>query len=258
MNENIETRIEGTPPGTLQRIVNVARLHLVNKSSLFKVPIFVLGLVLIFNLALAWIIIQLLPSVDPESAENYHYWSGGGGGFIVVYMLVIAVQSISMTFPFAQAYSVTRRDFYLGSIIAYLALSVFYAVLLSALTWIEDFTNGWGLQAQIFGIWYLGLKSIPEVFFVFLMALIFFFFVGSAAAALYVRFKVWGLVGFFAVIGVATLAVIVIPILTRTTDAVGAWFVTTGTIGISAWLLVPTIIAGIAGMLILRRATPVS
>ncbi|MBX3087534.1 MAG: ABC transporter permease [Cryobacterium sp.] len=258
MNENIETKTEGTLPGALQRIVNVARLHLVNKSSLFKVPIFVLGLVLIFNLVLAWTIIQLMQNVDPESAENYHYWSGGGSGFIVVYMLVIAVQSISMTFPFAQAYSVTRRDFYFGSILAYLALSVFYATLLSVLIWIENLTNGWWLNAQIFSIWYLGLKTIPEVFFVLLMSLIFFSFIGSAAAVLFVRFKAWGLVGFFAVIGVLALTVIVVPILTRTTDAVGAWFVTTGTIGISAWLLVPTVIAGIAGMLILRRATPVS
>jgi hypothetical protein len=38
--------------------------------------------------------------------------------------------------------------------------------------------------------------------------------------------------------------------------AVGEFFVNTKALGVSAWLLVPTALAGIAGFFILRRATP--
>ncbi|WP_369960707.1 hypothetical protein [Leifsonia sp. EB34] len=44
--------------------------------------------------------------------------------------------------------------------------------------------------------------------------------------------------------------------LTGSWPAVGAWFVANEPVGVTAWLLIPTALAALAGFAVLRRATP--
>ncbi len=92
---------------------------------------------------------------------------------------------------------------------------------------------------------------------IFFFILLFFFFVGRRRRDVYVRWKANGLVVFFLALGVAA---------GRRRSRCFTYTQQLGrrrrvlrhrqALGVSAWLLVPTALAGIAGFLVLRRATP--
>src|SRR5690606_25405447 len=158
-------------PDALQRIVNVAKLQLVNRSAVLWLPLFIMSVIFTSSMLIWWII-----SINVERAGNDGVVvMGGANSFLVIYMLVVAVQAVSLTFPFAQGYSVTRRDFYLGSALAFVGLALFYGVLMSALATLESATNGWGVNGYMFGVGFLGVTGVIETFYVYLMALLFFF-----------------------------------------------------------------------------------
>ncbi|MCC6375454.1 MAG: hypothetical protein IT191_00360 [Microbacteriaceae bacterium] len=243
-----------TQRGVIRRIVSVAKLHLVNTSGLFGLPLFILFFISIFNLLVAWLMIAIGAKAEVNGAGDA-VWIGNVNIFIIIYMLVVAVQSINLTFPFAQGYSVTRKDFYRGSIAAYLLLSLAYGALLTVLAQLEQFTSGWWLRIQMYSLNPIGVTGWLEQFFVFFAALLFFFFLGAAAAGLYVRFRTWGMALFFSTLGLLLLGVIAIPLLTNTGAQVLAWFAETGAVGLAAWSLIATLVLAIIGSMILRRAT---
>lgn len=242
----------GSAPSALQRVVNVARLHLVNRNAILWLPLFIMSVIFTSSMLIWWII-----SVNVARAgDDGVVVMGGANSFIVIYMLVVAVQAVSLTFPFAQGYSVTRRDFYLGSALAFVALSLFYALLMSVLSVLESATDGWGVNGFMFGVDFLGITDFIGAFYVYFMALLFFFFVGAAVAAMYVRWKTWGIAGFFTGFGFLVIGLLVLATFTNSWGLVGNWFMTNGTIGVATWSLLLTVVAGVAGYLILRRATP--
>lgn len=247
-----DTVLHNRTHGALQRIVSVAKLHLVNRSAVLWLPLFIMAVIFTSSMLIWWII-----SVNVDSAGNDGVIvMGGANSFLVVYMLVVAVQAVNLTFPFAQGYSVTRRDFYLGSALAFVGLSLFYAALMSGLAAVESATNGWGVNGYMFGVAFLGVTSFTETFYVYLMALLFFFFVGMAVASMYVRWKAWGIIGFFTGFGFLVIGLIALATFTNSWGLVGSWFVTNGTLGVATWSLAVTAAAGIAGFVMLRRATP--
>lgn len=65
-------------------------------------------------------------------------------------MMVVAIQVLNLTFPFALGYGVARRDFYLGTTLSFVMLSVGYGALLTVLGYIEEATGGWGLGGKLF------------------------------------------------------------------------------------------------------------
>ena len=184
-------------------------------------------------------------------------WSGASS-WIFVYMMVIAVQAMNLTFPLALGYGVTRRDFYLGSSLTFVLLSVMYAIGLTLLAGLESATNGWGVGGSMFTAVYFGGPDIEwwmrlPIFFFILM---FFFFVGAAVATIYVRWKATGLVFFFIAFGFLVVGLIALLTYTGGWGAVGEFIVAAKALGVAGWLLVPTALAGIAGFFVLRRATP--
>ena len=152
----------------------------------------------------------------------------------------------------------TRRDFYLGSSVAFAGLSAFYALIFAALGFIEEVTGGWGVGGSMFRAIYFGSADSPtglRLFYVFALFL-FFFFIGAAIAAMYVRWKQRGLIAFFAISALALIGGAALLTSTESWGAVGEFFGRIGFAGGYALSLVPTLIAGIAGYLIMRRATP--
>lgn len=243
-------------PGPLRRILNVARLILVNKSTIFGLPLLILTVIFVGSLLVWWIVGVSIARSGVDVADGESVYIGGASFFLVVYMLVVAVQAINLTFPFAQGYSVTRRDFYLGSALAFVGLSVVYAILMAVLGSIEDATSGWGLNGQMFSVRFLGVMDPVAAFYFFFMALLFFFFIGAAVATLYVRWRMFGLLGFFTGLTFLLIGLIALFTLTNTWAQVESWFAANGAVGVATWSLVPTALAGIAGFFILRKATP--
>ncbi|MCS5734801.1 hypothetical protein [Herbiconiux daphne] len=240
------------------RIIAVLRLNFVNRFAVLGLPWMILGFIFVVNLAIWWIIFSSVsdPADRADVSEGLQY--SGASFYIFVYMAVVGVQAIAMTFPFALGYSVTRRDFWLGTALTFVVLSALYSAGMTLLAAIEVWTNGWGFGGRMFTALYFGGTEAPwfERFFLFFAAFLFFFFVGAAIAAIYQRWRVNGMVVFTAVLTLALVAVVGVITLSNSWPAVGEWFAVNGPAGVVAWSLLPTAVSALAGFLLLRRATP--
>jgi len=242
------------PPSN--RVLAVLRLHFVNINTTIAVPWMIMGFIFLVNLAIwALIFTSVTSESDRADVEQGLTWSGASF-FVFVYMAVVAIQAINLTFPFAQGYSVTRRDFYLGTSIAFVLLAAFYAAGLTVLSVLEDATGGWGFGGHMFTSVYFGVGPWYTRFVLFFVLLLFFFFVGAAFAAVYVRWKANGMIVLFAAITLLVVAAGALVTLVDAWPAVGGWFDDNGVNGVILWSLVPTVVAGITGYFVLRRATP--
>ena len=238
------------------RILAVVRLHFVNPATTIVIPWMILGFIFLVNLAIWAIIFSAVSGEeDRANAQEGLNWSGASF-YIFVYMTIVAIQAINLTFPFAQGYSVTRRDFYLGTVIAFVLLSAMYAAGLTVLSLIEDATDGWGLGGHMFTSVYFGVGDWYVRFGLFFTIFAFFFFLGAAFAAVYVRWRAVGMIALWAAITLGIVAIIALVTFTDSWPAVGTWFVDTGVNGVIAWTLVPTVVAAFAAYVVLRRATP--
>ena len=215
------------------RLLSVVRLHFVNRWTVIYLPWAILGFVFLINLAVWAIIAASVPESDQTEALDGTGWSGASFYFFV-YMMVLAVQAINTTFPFAQGYGVTRRDFYLGSCIAFALLALTYGAAFTFLAFLEDATGGWGLGGRMFTAFYFGEGDWFQRLFLFVVAFAFFLFVGAATAATYVRWKATGMYVFFAALTLLIVGGAALATYTGSWPAVGGWFVTVGPYGFAA------------------------
>jgi hypothetical protein len=245
-----------TRPTTTNRVLAVSRLHFVTPSTIIVIPWLIMAVIFAANYVIWWIINRAVesPSDLADAQEGFSY--SGATFYIFVYMMVVAVQAVNATFPFAQGYGVTRRDFYLGTSVAFVVLAAMYSAGLTILSYLEDATGGWGLGGRMFTSMYFGTGEWYARFLLFLVIFLFFFFVGSATAAVYVRWRTNGMLTFFALLALLLLGSTALITVTESWAGIGAWFVRNGANGVIVWSLVPTALAAVAGYFVLRRATP--
>lgn len=242
------------PASPLKRITRVAKLHFANPWTTLALPWIILGVIFVGMLTIWWLIYSAIdPSDRADALEGTQF--SGSSFFIYVYMMVVAIQAISITFPFALGYGVTRRDYYLGSALAFIVLAVIYTTGLTIVSAAETMTGGWGMGVTIFAPVYFG-ETIAERIFVQFVVFLFFLFFGSAIASVWVRWKASGVTVFFIIVGAILVALFALTTFTDSWAAVGATLVDLGVLGVAAWSLVATAISGVAGFVLLRRATP--
>jgi hypothetical protein len=243
------------PTTELQRVGRIVRLHFANPWTTIGLPWIILGSIFLVNLAIWWIIFASVTSASDRADVSDGLQYSGASFYVFVYMLVVAVQAISITFPFALGYGVTRRDYYLGTALNFVILSAIYSLGLTLLSVIEKLTNGWGMGGRMFTAVYFG-DGWPQRLYLFFVGFLFFFFIGSLFASVYVRWKANGLVALFIGLGVLVVAVVALATFTQGWGVVGAFFGQAGLVGSVSWSLVITALAAVAGFLVLRRATP--
>jgi hypothetical protein len=239
----------------MNRIWNAARLNLVNRWTVYWIPLMILGFIWLVNLAIWWIISASVGGADRQDAMDGTQWSGASF-YIFVYMLVIAVQSMNMTFAYALGLSLTRREFYLGSSIAFVLLAFSYGVILTTLSYLEEWTNGWGLGGHMFTSVYFGSGPVWQRLFIFGAAMLFFAFIGALSGTIFMRWRTNGLLIAAAITTLLIVGTIALITMSQSWGRVGEWFVVSGPQGVIAWTLLPTVLAGLAGYFILSRATP--
>lgn len=239
-----------------RRIWNIIRLHAANPFTILGTPLIILGAIYAANLVIWWMIRSTVGDEGVAGfSEGVQY--SGATLWIFVYMMIVAIQAMNLTFPLALGFGSTRRDFYLGTVIAFVGLAAFYSLIFIAMSELEAATNGWGLGGAMFNAVYFGQDSpwFVRLFHVF-SGYLFFFFTGSAIAALYVRWKQRGLLGFFLASGVLLVGSLVLVTLTQSWAGVWQFFVTLGITGTYALALGVGAGCGIVGYFIMRRATP--
>lgn len=240
------------------RLTNVMRLHLANPFTIFVTPLLILGIIFLAN----WVIWFLIRSASPDDAQSVADVSqgmqfSGASLWTFVYMMIVAIQAMNLTFPFALGFGSTRRAFAIGTAATFLGLSAAWALLYSALAFVERATDGWGLGGSMFNSFYFGIGEpwFVQTFNIF-TAFVFFFFIGMVFGAIFVRYRARGLTLFFLALAVVLIGLVALVTLTDNWGAFGEFFVSVGFFGGYALSLIPSLAAGVAGYLILRRATP--
>lgn len=231
----------------MNRTVNVVRMQLINKQTFVWVPLIVLGA----SFAMSLVIYALLHS---SGLPGPFY--GGGSQAPIWVLLFVGISSLTLTFPFSQAMSVTRREFFFGTMLAAALCAVLLAAVFAIGGIIEDATDGWGVNGYFFGLdWVVQDGPLGAAFFYFVMAML-IFMLGFWSATVYKR---WGALLLTVIwVGVGVLLLVAIWAITRFEVWGEVWsaLVGLGAIGFATWGLVLTVVLGGISYLTLRRTVP--
>jgi hypothetical protein len=234
------------------RIWNVVRLHYANRWNSLALPWLVIGIVFAINIAI-WLIILISSNGHASLADTK--WAGSTF-YIFVYMAILAILAMNLTFQFALGFSVTRRDYYLGTALMFLVQAVGFTLFYLLLSYVEEWTGGWWVGGHMFNSHYFGSGPFLQRAYTILAAFLVCFFIGGLFGAVFVRWRVTGLMTVGLAIAVLVVAGIAVVTLSHNWPAVWSWFAHAGTTGFVSVLLIPAAISAVAGYFVLRRATP--
>ena len=231
----------------MNRTVNVVRMQLINKQTFVWVPLIVLGSSFAMSLAIYAIL-------NSSGLPGPFY--GGGSQAPLWVLLFVGISSLTLTFPFSQAMSVTRREFFFGTMLAAAMCAALLAVVFAVGGLIEEATNGWGINGYFFALdWVVEDGALGAAFFYFVMAML-IFMLGFWSATVYKRSGALLLTLIW--VGVGALLLIAIWAITRFEvwgDVITA-LVELGAVGLAAWGLLLTVVLGGISYLTLRRTVP--
>ncbi len=245
-----------SPASPGARVWRVVRLLTANPATTIGMPLLIVGLIFLATWFIWWMIMSSVSGTDAaDAADGIRY--NGASAWIFFYMLVVAVQAVNLTFPLALGYGSTRRAFSTGAGLTWVLLSAGYALVMTFGRWLEQLTDGWGVHGSFFGSAYFATDAgWLAQWWIYFCWFVFFFFTGMIFAAVFVRWKAFGLTTALLVLG--ALVVAGVAILTFTGSWGGFWerVIELGTLGVASVLLVPAVLAAGLGHLLLRRATP--
>ncbi|GAA4165236.1 hypothetical protein GCM10022286_28120 [Gryllotalpicola daejeonensis] len=248
------TRVGGSrTPSAFARIWRIVRLHYANRVSTIIAPLGAAAAIFAVYLIVQAIVVH---EVGPSAKHGEQYSTSLV--YFLPYQVVFAVQAMNLTFPFALGMSSTRRDFSLGTWLVFVIQSAFFSVLFTVLSYLEQWTHGWGLGAQIFQTFIYGRGEVGQRLLTFFAGILLFQCIGSVFGAAFVRWRANGLMVLSCTVMVLALGAAVLITFTNSWAAVGRWFVSVGPSGFAAWLLLPAAVFAVIGHLALRRATPKS
>ncbi|MBN6191312.1 hypothetical protein [Microbacterium sp. K35] len=226
------------------RTFNVIRLQLINKGTFIWYPLMILGAATIISI--------LIYAMIPVDTPKY----GGGGQAPLWYFFAVGMSAMTLTFPFSQAMSITRREFFFGTMLTAILGSAIMGVLFLIGGGIEMLTDGWGVNGYLFYLPWLWDAGPLGAFVVFFTLALFFFVVGFTGATIY---KSWGqLVLLIVSIGLGLILVGLVFLATRLDlwNHVGATIMDLGALGLAVWGLVITAVLTGVSFLAFRRTIP--
>lgn len=232
----------------MTRILNVVRMQLVNTQTFIWLPLIVLAGSFVITLVI-WVML-----IDSFGGD-INVYSGGSQAPLWV-LLVAGAQAMTLTFPFSQAMSITRREFYLGTLLTAALASAGLGAIFTVGALVEQATNGWFVEGYYFYFPWMWDVGAVGTFVFFFAASMLFFVVGFWFATIYKR---WGSAMLATAIVVASLAILLALWWLLRSDAWGAvweWYASLGTLGVSLCGLVLTAVLAASAFLTLRRATP--
>lgn len=228
----------------MRRVLNVIRLQMINRQTFIWVPLIVL--------AGATVISVLIYAMIPVDTPKY----GGGGQAPLWYFFAIGISAMSLTFPFSQAMSITRRDFFLGTMLTAVLASAFMGALFLIGGGIEMATNGWGVNGYVFYLPWLWEAGPLGAWTVYFTLALFLFVLGFTGATIY---KSWGLTVLTIVwVALALIIVGLVFLTTRLNLWEQVWYSIgdLGALGLALWGLVVTAVCMAVSFIAFRRTVP--
>lgn len=231
----------------MNRVIKVARMQLINKGTFIGIPLIILGGAFLFTLAIWWLFWR------NGNSDGTMY--GGGAQAPMWYFLALGIQSLTLTFPFSMAMSISRRTFYLGTVALFsvcaLALSVFYYLM----GLVEVATDGWGMGGQFFALqWIADNNWLVQILFYFVL-MVLLFMIGFLAATIYMRWRTKGMAAFFICLGVLVLGIIALFTFTNSWGEFWSWALTWTAAGVTLWGGIIALLMAGGSYLTLRKAT---
>lgn len=228
------------------RVLAVTRLQLTTNPILVGMPLVVLAAAFVVNL--------MVFSVVDAAAEQ-----GASGGLASIYFtqLVLAWVTLHQGFSFTVGLNVTRRAFYLASVLIAVLQSLGYGLVIYLGGVLERATGDWGVNLAFFNPRGLPDDASPAVYLAHVVPMAFATVVGLFLGAVSKRF---GTRGFF-LLSVA--AILVLGLAVTLITYFGGWGAIWGWLGnqsllsiLIGWTLIPTALFAIGSWLALRRAVP--
>ncbi|MGO3327699.1 hypothetical protein [Gordonia sp. (in: high G+C Gram-positive bacteria)] len=231
------------------RTRNVIRMQLLNKQTFVWLPMLILGSSFAISMMIYAVIVF---SVDDMDEPIY----GGGSQAPLWYFLVVGVQALSFTFPFSQALSITRREYFLGTYATAALTSATLAVTFLIGGLIERATDGWGIDGYFFYLpWIWDQGPFVALLLYFTIAML-AFAVGFWGATLYKRFgTLWVIVAGLVIVVVIVLACLSIS-MAGGWPAIGRWIVDLRPLSLVGIVFALDLLFAGTSYLTLRRAIP--
>lgn len=160
----------------MRGISSVIKIHLRHKLSWFYLPWIIMSFSFLVNLMISLLI----------NGETLYT---GGLGTIYIFMFVTALVTAVQLFPFSIGFSIRRMDFFIGTFIFILLISIFSSAALVVLSHVEVWSGSWGETVHFFHLPYLNDGSWLVQFVVNLILLMMFSMLGFGIGTFFLRFK---------------------------------------------------------------------
>ena len=226
------------------RLLNVVRLQFLNKQTFLWVPVLILGGSWVLSMLIFWIV---------GGAGQTGVKAGGGAQAPLWYFLAIGIQAMTMTFPFSQAMSLTRREFFLVSLAAAAVSATGMSAVFVLLGLLEQATAGYGFNAYfsyLEWVWVAGPLAAALTYFVLAVL---FFVLGFWFATIFKRFGALGLASALLATGLVLVGFVALVTFQQAWPVVAQWFAVTGSLGLTLWGLLLAAVLAAGSYLTLRR-----
>lgn len=242
-----------TPP-LGRRVWNAVRLHAANPWPTLITPWLVFAAIFGLTFAIWHLVTRAAGGVQNLDTDAFDF--NGSVTWVLFFLMVMAIQAMSLTFRFALGIGMTRRDYYLGTVTYLAILAATYAAGITLLAQVERLTNGWGVGGRFFAPWFLADLPAWQLWYLNAVTGLLLAMLGVAAGAAWVRWKTTGLYLFLGALAVLIITTLWLTTVTDSWAPLGDYLRSHAPALVATWTLLVTALFGVSGYLVLRRATP--
>ncbi len=161
----------------MNRVIKAVRMQYANATSYFWVPAMIVASVSL--------IVFLIGAIVPHEGQPIY---SGAANAPFWFFIATGVTALTLGLPFALAMGVTRWEFSVAALFAALGAGGVLAALCTFLGWLEQVTNGYGVDTYAFNLPWFWQQGPLVTWLLFLSFSTVLFEVGFAVAIIYKRF----------------------------------------------------------------------
>lgn len=232
----------------MNRVLNVARMQLVNRQTFIWIPLIILAGSTLIAIGFMVVIPQMTRGEDGPMFA-------GSSQAPLWYFLALGISTLSYTFPFSQAMSISRRTFYLGTLLIVSAASAVMATLFCLMALIEQVTGGYGVNGYIFHLPWVMDNGMWQGWLMIFFGTILFFTIGFFFTAVFKRYGGAVLAALLVGFGIVLLGALWYINTNEAWPQVGQWFMQQTPLTVSAYAALAVIPMSAISYAALRKMT---
>ena len=164
------------------------RLYLTNKTYVVGVPAITLAAMVAFSILIALMMGIAVGLPLPTEVELGFRGNVGSLTAVPGFLISLGALAVNRNFSMALAFGNTRRHFWVGTAMGFVATSLVTAATAVALLALEKFTGGWFIHAHAFDVVAMGSGSYLKTFGMVLVLSLLSLFLGALFGTVYRAF----------------------------------------------------------------------